>query len=923
MDAEAEAAAKRRAAEEARAMSRRRVRGPGEEAFYERLNEARKSREDLGGTESRSRSRSRSLPSSAAASPLRRSTAKAKEKATDAPGALNDALNDAPDDAPDDAEDESVRAAVLRAREAARALAEAEAAVVTARTEAKKTEARVRSIGRAKSPARVKEKEKETVKETVDADSEKQSGRSATRVAPGVVSGSRSGATARGKAYAERVREMEHRKWERRRRRRRLVWPRRWLAFARIRLRTRRGRRRRSRSPARRAPTPSNATPRCTRAARARRAVTAAFHRYYDARKSGTTLVDTSFERELVSAANDMPAFRGLHPRHLARVFEAATLERHPAGSVVCREGDERGDCATRWWAANSRCFVVATAHIATDGSWRTILCGTLERGATAAQFPGARGKNLRGPSSRRRRPGPRGTRPSSARPTSPERRRRRARWARRAAPGRSRVASRRARRSARAPCFVPGGGARGDGDGALGRLAPRASKVEVRRGDGRRREDGGGANGGVFAHDRTVPGVESVGRGSSRVGDATGPRRRGARRRRRRRRRRVAGRLFIREGRARVFAKALVMVPTDPEAEESAERRGGELRVRSSVGSSVRWSVRSSASSPVSPGSPLRRASGTGRASARAAHLKTRDVPLGELVAPALFGEECLVPYVYPEDQGGGVGPGRHAFTVAADDGGRLTAMRLPPDAVDALPRNVARRLLQLAKSTNAASVEAREALSARSNAADSDTDANRARVAFGTSPPPPAPLVHPRRRFAARTVRRGRSSARRRRIGRGRGTHARSGRGWKTKTGEANPRATGDGGFGSGFEAYGRRRGVLGVDPTSNGESLARRRRRRVRRVPPRSSVARGTRIADADGTNARGGGGGGDARGDVGGASPSRGSRDDPVEVRGSGDGLRATEHPAQGSDDQESRGVGGEEQTPREVRGVFSA
>ena len=109
-------------------------------------------------------------------------------------------------------------------------------------------------------------------------------------------------------------------------------------------------------------------------------------------------------------------------------------------------------------------------------------------------------------------------------------------------------------------------------------------------------------------------------------------------------------------------------------------------------------------------------------------------------------------MPYVYPEDQGGGVGPGRHAFTVAADDGGRLTAMRLPPDAVDALPRNVARRLLQLAKSTNAASVEAREALSARPNAANADSDANRARVAFGTSTPPPAPLVNPRRRFAAR---------------------------------------------------------------------------------------------------------------------------------------------------------------------------
>ena len=77
------AAAKRRAAEEARAMSRRRARGPGEEAFYERLNEARKSREDLGGTESRSRSRSRSLP---LPPPRRRSEdpPQGEEKATDA-----------------------------------------------------------------------------------------------------------------------------------------------------------------------------------------------------------------------------------------------------------------------------------------------------------------------------------------------------------------------------------------------------------------------------------------------------------------------------------------------------------------------------------------------------------------------------------------------------------------------------------------------------------------------------------------------------------------------------------------------------------------------------------------------------------------------------------------------------------------------
>ena len=457
MDAEAEAAAKRRAAEEARAMSRRRVRGPGEEAFYERLNEARKSREDLGGTESRSRSRSRSLPSSAAASPLRRSTAKAKEKATDAPGALNDALNDAPDDAPDDAEDESVRAAVLRAREAARALAEAEAAVVTARTEAKKTEARVRSIGRAKSPARVKEKEKETVKETVDADSEKQSGRSATRVAPGVVSGSRSGATARGKAYAERVREMEHRKWERR------------AAAEEARLAAEVARVRSDTSSNASGETEAESLAGAARADAVkrdaalyardayRRAVTAAFHRYYDARKSGTTLVDKSFERELVSAANDMPAFRKLHPRHLARVFEAATLERHPAGSVVCREG-ERGDCAYAVVGGELALFRRRDGPhrdrrlVADDSLW--------DVGAGRDRRAVSRRAGEKPPGSVVSAPAPGSARDSSLErpPDLPERRRRRARWARRAAPGRSRVASRRARRSARAPCFVPGG---------------------------------------------------------------------------------------------------------------------------------------------------------------------------------------------------------------------------------------------------------------------------------------------------------------------------------------------------------------------------------------------------------------------------------------------------------------------------------
>ena len=241
-------------------MSRRRVHGPGEEAFYERLNDARKSREDLGGTESRSRSRSRSLPSSAAASPLRRSTAKAKEKATDAPGALNDALNDAPDDAPDDAEDESVRAAVLRAREAARALAEAEAAVVTARTEAKKTEARVRSIGRACGA-----REGEGEGDGEDGRRSSAFSRVRRRASPPrrLRLAIRRGGAREG---AERVRGVEHRKWEQRRRGSAAGGGSRSLgtssnASGETEAESLAGTAR---------ATPSNATPRCTRATRTR-----------------------------------------------------------------------------------------------------------------------------------------------------------------------------------------------------------------------------------------------------------------------------------------------------------------------------------------------------------------------------------------------------------------------------------------------------------------------------------------------------------------------------------------------------------------------------------------------------------------------------------------------------------------------------
>ena len=80
--------------------------------------------------------------------------------------------------------------------------------------------------------------------------------------------------------------------------------------------------------------------------------------------------------------------------------------------------------------------------------------------------------------------------------------------------------------------------------------------------------------------------------------------------------------------------------------------------------------------------------------------------------MTPAVFGEECLVPFVHPD---GGAGPGRHAFTVVVDpegDPAGATFLRLPPSALKTLPGVVSKRLTQLAKSTGAASKEATRAL-------------------------------------------------------------------------------------------------------------------------------------------------------------------------------------------------------------------
>ena len=89
---------------------------------------------------------------------------------------------------------------------------------------------------------------------------------------------------------------------------------------------------------------------------------------------------------------------------------------------------------------------------------------------------------------------------------------------------------------------------------------------------------------------------------------------------------------------------------------------------------------------------SPLRAGSGRGggiKPKPAVDRIKTVDVPLGELVAPAIFGEECLVPYVYPAELGGGEGAGRHAFSVTAAAEGAVV-LRLSPDDLTIMPHAV-----------------------------------------------------------------------------------------------------------------------------------------------------------------------------------------------------------------------------------------
>ena len=180
-------------------------------------------------------------------------------------------------------------------------------------------------------------------------------------------------------------------------------------------------------------------------------------------------------------------------------------------------------------------------------------------------------------------------------------------------------------------------------------------------------------------------------------------------------------GVFFIRQGRAAVSARTQTLVTV------VLDGGGSEVAAEEEEEEAEAWEGAEDGDDAAAGVRGLKRGTGRGGGavrpgSATAERLKTQDIPLGELVAPAIFGEECLVPYVYPADLGGGEGPGRHAFTVAAAQEGAVV-LRLPPEDLNQLPHVLARRLQQLARSTAAASVGARHGLSVQPNAPTPET--------------------------------------------------------------------------------------------------------------------------------------------------------------------------------------------------------
>ena len=471
-----------------------------------------------------------------------------------------------------------------------------------------------------------------------------------------------------------------------------------------------------------------------------RRAATAAFVRYYDWRRdaglseksasSSNAFENARLEKELVHATRSMPAFRGLHPRFLPRLFAGASLETHRARDVVAREG-ERGACAL----------------VLVGGECATFKRRDSSRGMESLDpdpdpwNPEAR--PLRSPYKVAREddtgvPGPGDAAPARVPvPTRPG-------WETEAellgAPPGSGPFVRRTRTG---DLFGLGAvrGAR-EGEARCATLVA-LSETAVLRVDKRTFDEvmdatrrGEAAKTAAFL--RTSPelfpeaevsdgDLKALALALERVEAPPGAR--------------VVtagdvarGVFFVREGRAEVFAKARVLVDA---------AGGGELvdQVLSRDGSERGGSERGGSERGGSQG--LRRGTGSGGGAAGSPLVeRVRDVALGDLVAPAVFGEECLfAPRARRALAGADLPkPGRHAFTVTAARGVGVTVLRLAPGELERLPASVARRILQLARSTAEASREAREALDAPPAAPAGRARDVVASPAFNRSPPPPA---------------------------------------------------------------------------------------------------------------------------------------------------------------------------------------
>ena len=492
-----------------------------------------------------------------------------------------------------------------------------------------------------------------------------------------------------------------------------------------------------------------------------RRAATAAFRRYYDWRRDAERCLggeasptaenvrsrafeNARLEKELVHAVKSMPAFRGLHPRYLPRLFAGASLATHGAGDVVAREG-ERGDFA----------LVVVGGE-----------CATFKRRDSA------RGVESLDPD-----PDPWNP---DARPREPYRVARRADGT--GVPTADETTTKRVppakpgwETEARLLGAPPGSGPfvrrtrTGDLFG-LGAVRGASKKGEARRAtlvalsettvlrvpretfddvlEAARNGEAAKTAAFLRGAPELFPAAEvsdgdlrALARALERVEADPGDR--------------VVtagdvarGVFFVREGRAEVFAKARVLVDAAGGGGTVDGSRGAlDSDFFDASGLAVTADSREGSVVSLRGSQRLRRGTGTGGGAAGTPLVeRVRDVALGDLAPGAVFGEECLA----PPSRGRRLNSddvsrsserfGRHAFTVTAARGVGVVVLRLAAGELKNLPDAVARRILRLARSTAEASGDAREALDGPPQPPAGRERDVVASPAFKKAPPPPA---------------------------------------------------------------------------------------------------------------------------------------------------------------------------------------